>query len=109
MNNYATLAEYKSYVTSRGQTATTDTTDDAVIESLLESASRYIDDETGRVFYPYVQTRLYDVPDSRELLLDEDLLEVLVLTNGDSTTMPTTEYFYIPKNIFPAYGIKITK
>lgn len=108
MNNYATLADYKSYVTSRGQTVTTDTTDDAVIESLLESASRYIDDETGRVFYPYIQTRYFDVPSGRELLLDEDLLEIITLTNGDSATMPTTEYHYVPKNIYPAYGLKIS-
>jgi hypothetical protein len=107
MNNYATLAEYKSYVTSRGQTATTDTTDDAVIDSLLESASRYIDSETGRVFYPYIQARYFDVPQSRELLLDEDLLEVITLTNGDSTTMSASEYDFVPKNIYPAYGLKI--
>jgi hypothetical protein len=107
MNNYATLADYKNYVTARGQTATTDTTDDAVIESLLESASRYVDDETGRVFYPFIQNRYYDVPQGRELLLDEDLLEVITLTNGDSTTMGASEYDFVPKNIYPAYGLKI--
>ena len=31
-NAYATLAEYKAFVTARGQTSTTDTADDAVIE-----------------------------------------------------------------------------
>lgn len=107
MNKYATLADYKNYVTARGQTATTDATDDAVIESLLESASRYIDDETGRVFYPFIQNRYYDVPQGRELLLDEDLLEVITLTNGDSTTMSASEYDFVPKNIYPAYGLKI--
>lgn len=108
MNNYATLADFKNYATSRGQTTTTDTADDAVVEFLLEAASRYIDDETGRVFYPYIQTRYFDIPDGRELSLDEDLLEVLTLTNGDSITMPTTEYHFVPKNIYPAYGLKIT-
>jgi len=107
-NSYATLAEYKAYVTARGQTSTTETTDDGVIESLLESASRYIDDETGRVFYPYVQTRYFNVPQDRELPLDEDLLEVITLTNGDSTTMSASEYYLVPKNIYPAYGLKIT-
>lgn len=108
MNNYATLAEFKNYATSRGQTTTTDTADDAIVEFLLEAASRYIDDETGRVFYPFVQTRYFNVPEGRELTLDEDLLEVLTLTNGDSTAMPANEYYYVPKNIYPAYGLKIT-
>ena len=107
-NVYATLADYKAFVTARGQASTLDVTDDTVIEGLLETASRYIDDETGRNFYPYVQTRYFDVPESRELCVDEDLLEVLTLTNGDSTTMPTTEYFLVPRNIYPAYGVKIT-
>jgi len=107
-NSYATLAEYKDYVTARGQTPNTDATDDTLVESLLESASRYIDDETGRVFYPYIQARYFDVPQDRELPLDEDLLEVITLTNGDSATMSASEYHLVPKNIYPAYGLKIT-
>jgi hypothetical protein len=106
-NAYSTLADYKAYVTARGQTTTTDATDDVVIDGLLDSASRFIDDETGRVFYPYVQTRYYDVPDSRELCLDEDLLEVLALVNGDGTTITSSDYFLVPKNIYPAYAIKL--
>ncbi len=108
VNVYATLADYKAYVVARGQVSETDVTDDGVIEGLLETASRYIDDETGRNFYPYVQTRYFDVPESRELCVDEDLLEVLTLTNGDSTTMPSTEYYLVPRNIYPAYALKIT-
>lgn len=107
-NAYATLAEYKSYVTARGQSSTTDATDDTVIDSLLESASRYLDDETARQFYPVVQARYYNVPTDRELLVDDDLLEIITLTNGDSTTMPSTEYYLVPKNYTPAYGVKIT-
>ena len=108
-NAYATLADYKAYVTARGQTTSTDAADDVVIDGLLDSASRFIDDETGRVFYPYVQIRYYDVPDSRELCLDEDLLEVLTLVNGDGTTITTSDYHLVPKNIYPAYAIKINE
>lgn len=107
-NSYATLADYKAYVTARGQSITTDAADDGVIESLLETASRYLDSETGRVFYPFIQPRYFDVPASRELQVDDDLLEVITLTNGDSTTMPTTEYYLTPKNVTPAAGLKIT-
>lgn len=107
-NAYATLAEYKAYVTARGQTASTDASDDGVIESLLENASRFLDDETGRQYYPVVQVRYFDVPDGRELMVDDDLLEIITLTNGDSTTMPSTEYYMVPRNYTPAYGVKIT-
>lgn len=105
-NAYATLAEYKSYVTARGQTASTDATDDVVIDNLLEQASRYIDDETGRVFYPFIQARLFDVPDSRELFVDEDLLEVISIDNGGDS-LASTEYYLVPNNYSPAYAIRI--
>jgi len=103
MNKYATLAEYKAYVTARGQTASTDTTDDAVITNLLEQASRYIDGETGRVFYPFIQDRVYDVPSTRSLYVDEDLLEVLTLTNVDAFT--SSDYYLLPRNEYPAHGV----
>jgi hypothetical protein len=107
-NSYATLADYKGYVTSRGQTTSTDTADDAVIELLLDAASRYIDDETGRQFYPTIQARYYDAPPERLLMLDEDLLEALSVVTGNSETIPSTDYALQPRNIYPAYGIRIT-
>lgn len=106
-NAYATLAEYKSHVTARGQTATTDATDDAVIDILLEAASRYIDQETGRVFYPFIQTRYFDVPNDRELFVDNDLLAVITATTNGAA-LPSTEYNLMPRNFSPAYSIKIT-
>jgi len=112
LNSYASLADYKSFVTARGQTSSTDTTDDAVIELLLKSASSYIDDSTGRFFYPRVQTRYYDVPnpesvDPRLLKLDADLLEVISVTNGDGVTVPSTEYSLRPRNDSPYSGIRL--
>lgn len=104
---YATLAEYKAYVTARGQTSTTDTADDAVIETLLKAVSRYFDDRTGRRFYPYIQTRYFDVPEDRTMKLDADLLEVLTVVNGDGTTIPSTEYAVRPRNDSPHYAIRL--
>lgn len=106
-NAYATLTDYKNYVTARNQTPNTGDTDDDVIEMLLDAASRHIDYETQRIFYPMVQTRYFDVPDGRELDVDEDLLEVLSITNGGAS-LASSEYNLVPKNYFPAYGIKIT-
>src|SRR5574340_58780 len=113
-NAYATLAEYKLWVASRGLSGTisTDTSDDSVIETLLVGASRYIDQQTGRHFYPIIKTRYYDVPtgeeyDPRVLRVDDDLLEVLTLTNGDGVAIPSTEYNLKPKNDSAAYGIRL--
>ena len=104
---YATLIDYKAYVTARGQISTTDTTDDAVIEMLLRAASRWFDERTARRFYPYIQTRYFDVPDGRVLNLDEDLLEVITLVNGDGVTIPSTEYALRPRNESPYWGIRL--
>lgn len=107
LNAYATLAEYKSYVTARGQSSSTDATDDVMIETFLKAASRYIDAQTGRRFYPFVQTRYYDVPDDRTLTLDTDLLAVTSLVNGDGTTIPSTEYTLKPRNETPHQYIRL--
>ena len=112
LNCYATLAEYKTFVTSRGQTATTDDTDDAVIEQILKSVSRYVDAQTGRWFFPRVETRYYSVPDSdsldpRALPLDGDLLEVITVVNGDGVTIPSTEYTLRPRNTSPYLYIRL--
>lgn len=50
-NGYATLAELKAYIQVRGSSTSTDAGDDAVMETLIESASRKIDEITGRKFY----------------------------------------------------------
>jgi len=104
-NLYATLAEYKAYVVARGQTATTDTNDDITIVNLLEAASRYLDDHTLRHYYPTIETRLYDVPRTRELKLRADLLEVITLTNGDDTVIPATDYVLETANQTPYWKL----
>ena len=91
-NKYATLTDYKAYASARGQTASTDTTDDGVITNLLTQASRYLDRETKRQYYPSVETRLYDIPFDRDLLLDGDLLAVTTFTNGDALEIASTNY-----------------
>jgi len=52
-NGYATLAECKLYMATRGLAGSvgTDASDDSVIEDLIEAASRYADSHTGRRFY----------------------------------------------------------
>lgn len=112
LNSYAALAEYKSFVIGRGQNASVDISDDTVIENLLKSSSRYLDDHTDRFFYPYIQTRYYDVPtseqlDPRELKLHADLLEVLSLANGDGTAITSTYYDLRPRNDTPYSKVRL--
>lgn len=112
LNSYATLAEFKSYWIHRGGENSSSTADDSVIEGLLRTASGLLDSLTGRHFYPYIETRYYDVPDSnsldqRVLELDDDLLEVLSITNGDGTSVPSTEYSLRPRNYSPYNAIRL--
>jgi hypothetical protein len=104
-NGYATLANLKDWLTTRGGQQSYDSADDSMIEQVIEAASRYIDSETGRTFYPRVETRYYDLPDGREIWLDDDLLTVTTLTNGDGTVLTTTYYYLYPKNRSPKWKI----
>jgi len=92
---YATLDEFKA----QPEITSADAVDDIYINALLERASREFDGDTQHWFYAYTQTRHYDLPHGRELELDAPLLAVTTLTNGDDTTIPSTEY-----NLFPYNG-----
>lgn len=110
LNSYATLAEFKDYWKSRGSSNSTDAADDAVIESLLRSASSLLDSKTGRRFAPYIETRYFDVPSGQvdnRILKTPDLLEVISVVNGDGVTIPSTEYTLRPRNITPHLGIRL--
>ena len=104
MTAYASITDFKAYA----RITSTDTTDDGVIGDILESASKLIDTETRRTFYARVETRLYDVPKTDTLYIeDDDLLTVTTLTNGDSTVLTTTDYILLPANSYPKYAIKL--
>lgn len=105
-NGYATLAEYKAYTVSRGQTATTDAADDAVIEYIIEGASRLIDTYTGRTFYGRSGTHYYNAPNEKTLYIeDDDLISITTLTNGDGTVISSNDYKLLPLNKSPKYAI----
>lgn len=101
-NGYATLVEFKAWpdITS------TDAGDDTLIEYLIGAASRFIDDQTGRTFYARTETRNFDVPKgTRELRLDDDLLIITTLTNGDGNEIANTEYILLSANVDPKFAI----
>lgn len=103
LNSYATLAEFKAWKEIENINAVRD----GDVERILEAQSRFMDDKTFRTFYPRVETRYYDVPDNSCLRLDDDLLEVISITNGDGAAVADTEYNLVPKNITPYYEIKL--
>lgn len=111
INGYCSLADFLLWKTSGGRQLESDIDDDTVIESIIEGASRYIDNETGHVFFPRVETHYYDTPrnteNDRVLWLDDDLLEAITVTNGDATTLANTEYNLYPFNTYPKYELRI--
>jgi len=101
-NGYCTLAEFKAYI----GTSSTNAGDDAVIEDIIEGASRLIDTFTGRTFYARTETHYYNTPSGYDLLInDDDLLTVSTLTNGDATVITSGNYKLIPLNKTPKYAI----
>lgn len=110
INSYATLLEFKNYMTPRGLSSsniTADTNDDSIMESMLQGISRWIDDQTHRTFYPRIETRKYDLPEEEVLFLDDDLLSLTTLTNGDATEITSSQYVLYPKNAQPKQWVKI--
>lgn len=110
--SYARLHELKQY---RGIGATT-TTDDVLLQSFLDRATEAIQRYTGRRFEAETETRYYDEDaydsETGMLWLDDDLLTITTLTNGDSsgTTISSTYYTLMPRNGSPPYyGIMLTQ
>jgi len=94
-----------------GADALTDADDDTLIWQFISAASAMVHQFCRRSFVPYVQTRYYDAQepmiDGDLLRLDEDLLEATTVTNGDSTTVSTSDYVLRNRNIYPYWGIKL--
>lgn len=72
---------------------------DEILAQLITRTSRQIDHVCQRVFAPSIQTHAYDVPKGRDLTLDDDLLEVLTLTNGDGSSIASSDYKLYPLNV----------
>jgi hypothetical protein len=107
-NSYTTLAEFKKYINAPGQTLSIDASDDDVIDSMIETASRRVDDICGRKFYPSVLAEKYDIPDDDTIWFDDDLLAVITFLNGDATAIASTEYLLKPANYYPKYSLQMS-
>jgi len=94
MNEYLQITEFKAYPGSK----ITGSGDNSLIYDLLTEASRLIDEETGRFFYEITETRKFDCPRKPyvDLVFDWPLLSLTTLTNGNGTTISSSDYFLYP-------------
>lgn len=82
-------------------------TEDSMLEQVIEAASRWIDNQTGRWFYSLIDTREYTAKLWDELYLDDDLLSVTAFKTDDDadrtygTTWAVTDYDLRPFNRTP--------
>ncbi len=83
--------------------------EDTLLDTLITNAEKHIGTQTDRQFTAASATRYYDPTDPEVvngpyLYLDEDLVSVTTLTNGDSDVLTvTTEYILLPVNTGPPY------
>lgn len=103
-SDYTTLAAVKRSLNENG------TADDAFLIDLITRASRTIDTHCKRFFVGEMDTRYFDAVrdiDNQTLLLDEDLLSVIELTNGDGDVISSGDYVLLPPNFSPHYAIRL--
>lgn len=108
VNQYITVNDFKSFQ----RVTSVDTADDAVIATIIENVSRFIDQYTGRRFFASVETHLFDIPtveyaERDTIYLDDDLLTLTTFTNGDSTTISSNDYLLKSVNHPPYYAVKL--
>lgn len=106
-NAYCTLQQVKNRLSS--DSLKTNSTDDTVIYEMIDEASRAIDLFCGsRTFYARTaETRYFDSVGGRQLDMDDDLLAITTLANGDASTIAASDYDLIDKNIAPYYAIRL--
>lgn len=109
-------------IRTRLEIAGTITRDDAFLDTLIDEASAWITDQTrGRSFVPYQDTRQLRQDAlsnpavgrwgnyiSPRLMVDEDLLAVQSIANGDSDASAVTDYTLLPLNRYPKSEVELT-
>lgn len=104
MTSYCTVDDVKTYL----EITTSDK--DTLIGDLIISASREIDVFCQRKFYLTEETRKFDALEDvykNTLFLDDDLVSVTTITNGDNTEITSSEYLLEPANEEVKWGISI--
>ena len=102
---YCTVADVKQYL------GNTTTDDDTLLGELIPRAQKAIETHTHRVFEATSDTtRVFDADcdtDDRLLYLDEDIVSITTVTNGDGTTVTSSQYVTYPRNRTPYYAVEL--
>lgn len=104
MANYCTVAQVKALISA------TESGDDALLAVLVTRASALVDQHTGRTFADRSETRTFTPgtdTDGLTLLLDDDLISITTLTNGDGTVIAAASYKLLPLNHTPKHAIRL--
>jgi hypothetical protein len=120
MLTYATVTDFRQALTlSEAEYLSAEEVKRKSVERYLSYATRFIDRFTRRKFYPWRELRKAYVPytyydlrirriPSIDLYLDNDLLEVEKLVDGQGNTLvEDTDFFLHEHNIWPKYGIAL--
>ena len=104
--DYCTLANVREF----GKFAASDTAHNTLIENLIDRVSALFDLDCGRVIVPNADSTHYftldDIADcdmeggikTGDLVLDDTLLSVTTLTNGNGDSIASSEYFLMPRS-----------
>lgn len=120
MYNYVTLQAMRDYIGNLSGI----TDRDELLTELLDWSARLVEGYKGRRYDVRRETRVYDTPQAAstamgaydyripvggapKLRLDDDLLAVIRLTNGDGTTLTTAHYVLRPDNGTPKNRIEL--
>ena len=87
--------------------ATSETADDTRLIAALQAAAAQVERAAGRRFAPRKAALQHTITRATELLLDDDLLELTTLANGDGTTIPLNNVLLLPDDA-PAGGLLLT-
>lgn len=127
--NYVTLYQVRQYL----KLTATETTDDSLLTRLIRETHDNIDEYCDRRFDVRQETRSFDYPvKSRDMLgaydieawiaqwnavsqvygnkrlrLDDDLLSLTTLTNGDDTEITSGNYVLEPANKYPKSAVRL--
>jgi hypothetical protein len=104
VNGYLTQVAFKA----DKRITSLDAVDDAQIDGIITAASRLVERAcNGRRFFARSETRTFNKPWGRELMLDDDLLSVTHLYNGDGTEILAADYLLLPLNALAKDYIRI--
>jgi len=124
---YATISDVQRYA---ALTSTQVSSDSALIRSMLRSASMYIDRrrrcdvrrETRRYDYPVRRANPFGAYSAEWIVdqmnaatdigagllrLDDDMLEIEQVINGDGQTISSSDYLLEPANLYPKNGVRL--